>query len=774
MLKSFITGVLVLVAVIQVTAQMAVGEWREHLPYSNVIDLEVGNGIAFCATPFAVFSYDQGDNSLRRLSKVNELTATGISCITYDTERELLLVGYESGNLDFIFKNTSFNLGDIERSDLIGDKTIYSILFSGDFAFLACGFGIVQIDLIRREVKDTFIIGPSGNQLPVYDLALHNGQFYAATQAGLYIASASNPFLANFASWSLRNDVPNPTSPLSKIEINDQILILNKEGGPADDTAIYQLNGDSNWYTLAGWDGQTINDIQLGSNHFYMVGYSFVARFNFDGSNSQNFWTLNGEGYLPRAVFEDEAGALWVGDSEKGLMRLSSSSQAETIMPSGPPFFNVRRIDAYNNNIWIASGGVNQSWVNNYSKNGFYGLAKDSWSYVESPSGMNQVVQVNDIMDVSINPLNNDQVFFSSWEEGLIELNNGVFTNIYNQDNSTLELSTIHSDNRVMTASCDFDDNGNLWISNSYCDNQLHVRKPNGQFRSFSFSPEISNTELIGEVMATRQGQIWIILPARESIIVFDYNGTIDNTADDRFKILTSEEGEGAIPNVVYSMEEDLDGEVWIGTLEGVAVFYTPLSIFGESNFDAQRILIEQGGNIQILLETEAVTAIEIDGGNRKWIGTANSGLFLMSDDGLEQIEHLTERNSPLLSNTITDIAVNHSIGELYFSTEKGLISYKGMATNFDEEITELTIYPNPVRPDYEGNIIIDGLAYQSDLKVTDISGNLVTSITSNGGRAVWNGKNQDGERVSTGIYLVFATKLDGSATNVGKIAFIR
>jgi hypothetical protein len=198
------------------------------------------------------------------------------------------------------------------------------------------------------------------------------------------------------------------------------------------------------------------------------------------------------------------------------------------------------------------------------------------------------------------------------------------------------------------------------------------------------------------------------------------------------------------------------------------------LSIFGDGNNDAQQILIEQGGNIQILLETEAVTALELDGGNRKWVGTANSGVFLFSDDGLEQINHFTSENSPLLSNTITDIAINQANGEVFISTEKGLISYKGTATNFDEEITNLSIYPNPVRPDYDGNIVIDGLAYQSDIKITDVSGNLVYSGRSNGGRSIWNGRNEDGQRVSTGVYLVFAAKLDGSATNVGKIAFIR
>jgi len=755
-------------------AQMAVGEWREHFPYSKVIDLEIGNGTAFCATPFAIFQYHEADNSIERLSKINELSATGISCISYQEEARLLLVGYETGNLDFIYDDVSFNIGDIERSDIIGDKSIYSIVFKDQFAYLACGFGIVQIDLERREVKDTFIIGPNGTQIAVYDIAIQNGVFYAGTQSGLYSADANNSFLANFASWSLDLSVPTSTGPISMIEVNENIIVINKEGGNADDTILYSELGSNSWQALENWENLTVNDIKLTPNYLYCAGYNRIDKFDTNANLIENLWTVNGDVYFPLTMNEGSNGSLWIGDSKKGLLKMQSANTAEVITPKGPPFFNVRRIDAYNNTIWLASGGVSQSWVNNYDKNGFYGLVNDSWVYTESPSGENEVVQVNDILDVSINPLNNNQVFFSSWEEGIVEMNNGIVTNIYNENNSTLEHSTVHPDERYMTSSCDFDVNGNLWITSSYTDHQLHVRKANGQFRSFSFSPELGNTEVIGEVMATRQGQIWIVLPNREAVLVFDYNGTIDNTADDRFKLLTSEEGAGGIPNVVYSIEEDLDGEIWIGTLEGVAVFYTPLSIFSDTNFDAQQILIEQGGNIQILLETEAVTAIEIDGGNRKWIGTANSGVFLVSDDGLNQLIHLTAQNSALISNTITDIVLNHGIGEVFFSTEKGLVSYKGQATNFDEEISELTIYPNPIRPDFEGDIIIDGLAYQTDVKITDISGNLVTTTQSNGGRAIWNGKNQDGQRVSTGIYLVFATKLDGSATNVGKIAFIR
>lgn len=754
-------------------AQIAVGDWKEHLPYREIIDVQEGNGKVFAATEFSVFVFHKNDNSIERLSKINDLSDTGISSIAYNEELDLLVVGYETGNVDLIYRDAAFNIGDIARSDLIGDKTIYSILFRGDSLYVACGFGIVELDLERREVKDTYIIGPGGNQLTVYDIEIFGGTFYAATASGLFTADSNNSFLANFASWDRDQSVPVNNGLLTHVMINDEVKIIQLEDG-LNDIVWYQFSGESTWNTLGIWDQNNVINMTLTSDHLLVVGYSLIDRYNFDMQREELISDLNDGQFLPLCLAEDTEGTLWMGTREQGLLRSDDGLTASSISPSGPPFFDVRRIDCFNNNMWVASGGVDQSYVNNYLKRGFYGLADNKWIYLPSPEGENDIIQVNDIMDVSIDPLDNSHIMFASWEEGVIEVRNEEIVEIYNEDNSTLKRSEIHSGIRHMMGGVDFDMNGNCWITNAHTNRPLHVRKANGEFKSFSFTPEISDTELIGEVLATREGQIWFILPARESIVVFDYNGTIDNTADDRYRILTQGEGEGGLPGDVFSMVEDLDGEIWIGTLEGVAVFYTPLSIFGDGNNDAQQILIEQGGNIQILLETEAVTAMELDGGNRKWVGTANSGVFLFSEDGLEQINHFTSENSPLLSNTITDIAINQATGEVFISTEKGLVSYKGSATNFDEEITNLSIYPNPVRPDFEGNIVIDGLAYQSDIKITDVSGNLVYSGRSNGGRAVWNGLTEDGQRVSTGIYLVFASKLDGSATNVGKIAFIR
>jgi len=215
-----------------------------------------------------------------------------------------------------------------------------------------------------------------------------------------------------------------------------------------------------------------------------------------------------------------------------------------------------------------------------------------------------------------------------------------------------------------------------------------------------------------------------------------------------------------------------VDGEVWVGTDEGVGIFYSPSTILTDNNYDAVRPLVNFDGYVQYLLETEVVTAIAVDGDNRKWIGTDRSGVFLLSPDGTEQIYHFTEENSPLFSNQIIDIAISAN-GEVFIGTASGIIAYKGTASSPSDDYSDVYAYPNPVPAGFDGLIAVKGLIEDSDIKITDINGTLIYSTRSEGGQAVWNGRNFDGRKARPGIYLVFAATPDGSEKVVSKILII-
>jgi hypothetical protein len=485
-------------------------------------------------------------------------------------------------------------------------------------------------------------------------------------------------------------------------------------------------------------------------------------------------------------VIIGDYGFAWSADKYGGLMwskNLDGTADVR-IMPEGPASGDSRRIGAYNNNIWVAHGGVRPDWGNLWRIDGLSGFVDDHWKVFSAdtmshPGGHFNPhnAYVADFMDVAVDPMDNSRVIGGSWEEGLVELRSSDLsgaTKNGGDSSGPVGSGVTWAIGWTGVAGVTFDREGILWCTNSYTSEALHALDRNGNFFDFDFAPVIGNNEKVADIIVGQNGYVWANVIGK-GLLVFNTNETIGTYSDDSFVLLTETEGNGKLSsNDVLCMEEDLDGEVWVGTSSGMSIFYNPEAIFTDENFDSEQILIEQDGNVQILLETETINCIEIDGSNRKWIGTQNSGVYLFSDDGLQQIYHFTEENSPLFSNTVYDIAINHSNGEVFFATEKGIVGFFSTATNFDEEMSNVRVFPNPVRPDYDGNITIDGLAYNTSVKVTDIQGNILFETESEGGRAVWNGKRYDGARPATGVYLVYVSTPDGSADDVKKITFIR
>jgi hypothetical protein len=346
---------------------------------------------------------------------------------------------------------------------------------------------------------------------------------------------------------------------------------------------------------------------------------------------------------------------------------------------------------------------------------------------------------------------------------------------IHNNTNSPLGVQVGGPPGKVNIAGLAFDRDGNLWISNGYATNPIACRTKNGAWHTFNPGSVLNGNLLVSDILAASNGYKWLLRPRGNGILVFNDGGTIGNTGDDQYKVLNNQPGSGGLPsNDVYSFAEDKDGHIWVGTNRGVAVFYTPNAIFGGGDFDAQQILIEQDGNVQILFETEAVTALAVDGANRKWVGTETSGAYLVSADGRTQIHHFTAQNSPLPSNTITSIAIDGITGEVFFGTDRGILSYRSDATESAFENTCASVFPNPVRESYTGPVAITGLVRDSEVRITDMAGNLVYSTTSLGGQAVWPGTDLAGGRVATGVYLVFAVDRTGSYKCNTKVLVVR
>ncbi len=770
--KSFLSVAMVLIFCGNTYAQVsAIGQWRDHLPYRQCIGVAEVENLIYCATPYSVFYYDKDDNNLMRLTKIEGLSDVGVSNIKYNKEYGVLVITYSNANIDLIKNKTIINISDIKRKPILGKKTINNIYFINSFAYLSCGFGIVVLDLIKEEIRDTYYIGPSGSHIDVLDLTSDATKFYAATENGIYTALINSPNLANYESWFKDTLIRHPNGKYNAIEFHQNKIFTNYSDAGFDSDTLFYFDGNR-WIPFDSTTSST--KYSISSNYGYLLvsndGHLDIYDAALDPADKVNIYYYPDVPYpRPLGAIMDKDDYVWIADKFAGLIRNHKTWLYEFFTPNGPYSANVYTMAIDKGDLWVASGGRDVSWGNQWNNEGVFSFVDQNWSYINhsNTQGMDTIL---DILSVAINPGNRNQVYAGSWGYGLIEINNGTVTNVYNQDNSTMHTPTASS--FLGIAGLFFDEKNNLWITNSRVSHAISVKTNGGHWYSYNLSPEISENE-VGSMIIDSYDQKWIILPRDNAIVVFTQNGTFANLNDDNKKRLKINEGNDLSTNSINCLAEDLDGEMWVGTDKGIKVYYSPEDVFNTNDFYAQTILVEQDGYVQHLFEFESVTAIAVDGSNRKWIGTEKAGVFLMSEDGTEDILHFTEDNSPLFSNVITSIVINHETGEVFFGTTRGIISYKGTATKGGDTYNNVYAYPNPVDAGYYGSIAIIGLVTNADVKITDISGNLIHRTVAEGGQAIWNGNNYSGERARSDVYLVFCSNNDGTETLVTKILFI-
>ena len=747
-------------------AQIALTEWRSHLPYSHGIKLTTTPDKIFCATESAVFSYNKNDNSIEKFSKVSGLSDVGISTIEYSHENQVLLIAYTNTNIDLIENNTIHNLSDIKRKPISGLKKINDIVFINQFAYLSCGFGIVVINLEKKEIKETYYIGENGTQIEVHELAFDGTYLYAATEHGIYKANINNPNLIFYSSWILMTDLPNYKKNFNAITIFNSKLIVNRSDQNSNTDTLFVYDG-SNWSAFDTRQGIQNYSINSFTNRLIITSDSLIRIYN---KNLEQINKINNYGWsIPhaRCALLDQTNTLWIADFEAGIVKTSDYVNFDSFFPNGPYNTDVFSISIEGGNLVLAGGGLDGAWNNIYKPGELFTFENEQWNSIIDYS-------IRDVVKVLVDPTNPNVFYAATWGYGILQYENGKPLNHFDDSNSTLE-SIIAGEDFIRVGGLAFDSKHNLWVTNSGVGSPISVKKYDGSWEKFPYG-SIVNAPTISDIIVTRNDHKWIVLPRGYGLFVFDNNGTFDDTTDDRINKFSIVDQDGKTFSNIFSIAEDLEGNIWVGTNEGPVIYYNPENVFSGQNFFAHRIKIpreDDSGLADYMLGTETITAIAVDGANRKWIGTENAGVFLLSPDGTKQIYSFNENNSPLLSNNITSIAIDHQSGEVFFGTDKGIISYRSTATQALNEFNKVFVFPNPVREDYDGPITITGLVSDAEVKITDISGNIVYETRALGGQAIWDGRNFSGARVQTGVYLIFCTNEDGSKTHVTKLLFI-
>lgn len=746
---------------------LPLGSWREHLSFTHALFVNNTAGRVYCGTDQALFYLDKSDNSVQRYSKINGLSDVGISRMDYSDEQKVLVVCYSNSNMDLIYDNGIVNVSDIERRSATGDKTIYDISFNGRFAYLATGFGVLALDLVKAEIKETYVIGLTGNEVPVYAVTNDGTYIYATTDDGILRGEIANPDLNNFAEWQLVFPDTNPSLNYSAIRSINGRLAVNFNSVITDSVVILNASTFTIEKTLVAGNFDT-RQLRISGNRFYFVNNYTVQEWDSDFQNKLRE-VFGGSVYTNTDMYGVSPGdgsTLYIADGNNGLVEYRSDTDVSFTIPNSPASSRCSYLYHNGKTLYVAHG-VNR-WNDSYDTDGystFDGVQWKTWNQKTIPSSSVDLGQMMDVQTIISEPGNPDHIYCGSRINGVFEFDNNTPVMQYSKNNSSLQ-GAFGNTGQVKIGGMCYDADGNLWIVNSGVNTVLNRKSKDGTWLPVSLQSSIPGgvNLFFGDVLYDNYGQFWVTITS-SGLIVYDPAA--------QKSVRVSQETGGLPVNDVRCMVQDNEGQIWLGTSEGIAVIYSPGNATGSTAVQAQKILITINGITQYLLDKEIVTALAVDGANRKWVGTNGGGVFLLSADGTQQIANFNTSNSPLFSNTITSIAIDPVTGEVYIGTDKGLISYVGDATQGETGCKDLLVFPNPVKENYTGPIAIRGITANGNVKITDVAGNVVYETKAKGGMATWDGNNFSGKRAHTGVYLVFATDEKGDNTCVTKMFLV-
>ncbi|MBT8267494.1 MAG: ABC transporter substrate-binding protein [Bacteroidia bacterium] len=765
-------------------AQNFSNEWQGHFSYLNIVDVVEGNGKIYVASENVLFSYDIMTNDIQTITTVEGLSGDFISTILYSEAYELLIIGYESGLLEFysdIDQEVTTVVDIIDKPTIPPDaKRINHFNEYNNLIYISTDYGISVYDLDRLEFGDTYFIGNAGEQIKVVQSEVFGDYIYAACQEnnGIRRALVASDDLIDFQEW---NQIF-PGNYLGIEGIGERLYVARSNG------SIFEFINNS--FNQVGNYGSGPVDMKSANDRLVITledeVYIYDEAFNLLSIHgiSPDYETL----FTSAVSTEDE---VFIGTEGFGILAANFVNPLDyvDIFPDGPLRNDAFSLQAEAGNLWVSYGDYTLSY--NPAPERRYGvshLRDEQWNNIPYDSLLNG----RNLNAISINPLDPNQVFISSFGQGIVEINNDIPTIKYDQNNSGLESIVLPNNPNfvsIRVSGSTFDSNGLLWSMTCRVDRPLKSYNPStGQWQGFDFSEVIPDglfDELgFSDVVADNNGTKWIGA-LRSGVIGFNENG-----GNHLIKNIFDEEVANLPDPAVKSLAMDNRNQLWIGTIRGLRVLYNTSNFFDNVTIRTQPIIILEDGIPKELLQFQYISDIKVDGANNKWIATIGSGVFYFTSDGQETIFHFTKDNSPLPSNNVTDLSIDSEKGIIYIGTERGLVSFKSGSSKPQESLSDAYIYPNPVRPnfnDFDKKIKIKDISENVNIKITDIEGNLVAEAQSNtnlrykgynleidGGTAYWNGRNLANNAVASGVYLIMLSDLDTLETRVLKLMVVR
>jgi hypothetical protein len=749
--------------VLQVTFAQNNLSWQGYFSYTQIKAISESPTTIYAASENALFSKNVNTGILKTTTTVDGLSGETITALYYSPTVNKTIVGYQNGLLIVINEadGSMLKVVDIVNKNLpTSVKRINSFMEYGGIVYVATDFGIVQFNLATSQFGDTYYIGDNGAELKVTQTVIYNGFIYASTSSGIRRGDIANPNLIDYKQW--QQIAAGSWSGITSFE--RELYAVNSAG------YVHKYDSGSNMFNGFLTLSEPTTNFRSTTDYFIITTPNSVSIYN----KQMLLQRQINRNQIP-VVFSSATiikDAIYIGTAENGLITtsLSNTTNYENITPIGPARNTVFSMQATPTQLWAVYGDYD-IYYNPYPLDDF-GVSKfttSGWSDIP----YDKVLGAKSMSRIAVNPSNEKEVYASSFFSGLLKIENDVPKVLYNQTNSGLESLTIsppdpkYIDIRINGTV--FDKSGNFWVTNSRVVNGLKALSPGGQWKSYAMDKILSSPTQndFGTMVIDKNGTKWMST-SKNGVVGF-------NESSNTFKKITFGPDQGNLPiQDVRAVTVDNKNELWIGTTKGLRVLSNVGSFQTEGQLTTHSIIIMEDNLAQELLYEQFITDIEVDGANNKWIGTADAGVFMVSPNGQETKYRFTTSNSPLPSNVINDISINSSTGEVFIATSKGLISFKGIATSASENLNNVYVYPNPVRPEYEGTVKINVLLNKANVKITDVVGNLVYEATSEGGSLEWDTTAFGKYKVASGVYMIFVSAQDGVETKVKKVMIVR
>ncbi len=729
-------------------------KWQDIFSYNNVLAMKEDNGKIIAATENGIFYYNISTGEINKLSKANGLHEVKISAFDYNPQTKIGLIGYQNGSLDVIDPNGITYVVDIPiATGYNGSKKINHISITGDKAVVSVGYGVSIFDLKKKEFGDSAFFVSGGVYQASNEATILNNKVYSVTNNGLKTHDLNTTFPV-FSTWTTEipgafTDIDSESTVAFSSSTNVQLLI-------------------NNTFTTLPQTFTNIQDVVVNGDNIVVADIQNVYSYSLTGGLIGN--VSIGEECNTATRINSK---IYTGTKLSGI----KNEERNTFKPDGPYFNDSYKIRIFNENQLLVSSGARIDGFNGAADNpknpGFYYFDGMQWIY---PSYFKSGAMKFNVLDAIFDQTNNTDLFFTNYN---VSTGHGIYKLKYNSTLKDFDFTKYYDLDEPSIwlrrpVGFAYDDLNNLFATIGFSTAQgtsaaiSYYDKATDQFLVKNF--DITSSAVQQPLFY--QGLFWIPLPRSNDFMVYDYKKTPDLTDDVKY-IINNSHGLPSNSGGTLSVAIDKSGDAWIGTDAGLRILPNAAAEV-KSNPQVEPIVIEQSGIAEELFKDSQILQIEVDAGNQKWISVDGGGVYYLSATGEQTIKHFTKENSPLPTNSVTDIKVDKKTGKVYFVTYDGIVTYQGDVGDVTSNFGNVLVYPNPVvYSNFKGKVTIKGLAEKTNIRITDAAGNIVHSAVARAGYYEWDLNNQRGTRVASGIYFVLMTNEDGSDKATAKIAVV-